>query len=93
MKTWYADFGDISMFYGSRKTVGALDTLPIYIERRNESGGFDFAEGLAPQCTFQRSCGFSEEELFGLAGLVRNNLLLLFRDSDVSEARQAAMPA
>ena len=61
--------------------AGGIDEIPVYFERESQNGDFDFAEGVAPQCVFHRSKGFSELELSELSRYLQANLLLLFEDA------------
>ena len=46
--------------------------------RPNDNNGFDFAEGKIPHYNFQKTYGFSEDELFRLREYMRNNAFLIW---------------
>ena len=81
VKHFYATIGDITITYGDIVEEGPVERLPVYVERPDGDGDFDFAEGITPACTFQRTRGFSEFELQGLSSLLQRNLLLLWEDA------------
>lgn len=57
-----------------------LDYVKVRFERPNETG-FDFAEGKLPHFTFQKSFGFSEDEIFQLIRYLKNNSALIWEFS------------
>jgi len=77
LKNYYSTVDDIilthsDMFYEdhSRKVL-------VRFERTNGKG-FDFAEGVLPECTFTKLSGFSEDELFELQDYIKNNSPLIW---------------
>lgn len=86
MKYRYGSIEGIELTYSDIKRVGFEEVLPVYFERDDGRGGFDFAEGIAPACTFQRSSGFSGQELSWLQQFLRNNLMLLWEDAKEAAA-------
>ena len=81
MKYLYSKVDGVTLTYGRIRRHGSIDEIPVYFERENQNGDFDFAEGVAPQCVFHRSRGFSELELSELSRYLQANLLLLFEDA------------
>jgi hypothetical protein len=49
----------------------------VRFERPNEKG-FDFAEGVLPECIFTKLSGFSEDEVFDLQDYMKSNSLLIW---------------
>ena len=78
MKNYYSTVDGITLTYGDLRKGELTDTIPVYFEREDGRGDFDFAEGAIPVCHFSRSRGFSEWELEGLRAFLRNNMLLIF---------------
>lgn len=83
MKRVFATFGDTTLLYGNVvEDENGIESIPVYFERPNaKSGDYDFAEGLVPNCTFQKSAGFSEFELSSLSRRLRDNMMLIFDDA------------
>lgn len=78
MKYFYSDIDGVRLSYGDIQPYGNMDCVPVYFERDDGEGDFDFAEGSVPYCAFTRSRGFSEQELEELRTYLRNNTMLLF---------------
>ena len=49
----------------------------VRFERANGKG-FDFAEGVLPECVFTKLFGFSDDELFDLQDYIRCNSPLIW---------------
>ena len=81
IKYLYSKVDGVTLTYGRIRRRGGIDEIPVYFERESQNGDFDFAEGVAPQCVFHRSKGFSELELSELSRYLQANLLLLFEDA------------
>jgi hypothetical protein len=54
-----------------------MDIVYVRFERPNKNG-FDFAEGKIPHFLFQKSYGFSEDEILYLIRYMKNNSALLW---------------
>ena len=81
MKHKYSWKDGVTLTYGDIRQVGYEEVLPVYFERPDGRGDFDFAEGITPACTFQRTRGFSEMELAELSSFLRDNMFLLWEDA------------
>jgi len=55
-----------------------MDVVHIRFERPNNKNGFDFAEGKIPHFSFDKSYGFSEDELLHLVQYMKNNSALIW---------------
>ena len=77
MKYLYSKVDGVTLTYGRIRRRGGIDEIPVYFERESQNGDFDFAEGVAPQCVFHRSKGFSELELSLLSTYSTNPLYVL----------------
>jgi hypothetical protein len=78
MKNFYCTLEDKTLTYGEIQQGEHFMEIPVYFERDDKNGDFDFAEGLIPQCTFSRSRGFSELELNDLSSFLRDNERIIF---------------
>lgn len=55
-----------------------IELVRIRFERPNNGNGFDFAEGKIPHFSFDKSYGFSEDELLHLTQYMKNNSALIW---------------
>jgi hypothetical protein len=62
--------------------------VTVRFERANEKG-FDFAEGVLPECTFSKTSGFSEDELFELSDYLKCNAILIWDYAQKGESQSA----
>ncbi|MDR1963378.1 MAG: hypothetical protein LBQ50_06335 [Planctomycetaceae bacterium] len=60
----------------------------VRFERPNNNG-FDFAEGMLPECTFNKLSGFSEEEIFELLDYLRCNSPLIWEYAQKGDENNA----
>lgn len=77
MKNYYSTVNGIVLTYSDIIDENDLETIQVRFERPTEKG-FDFAEGLIPHFIFQKSYGFSEDELMQLERYLRNNSSLIW---------------
>jgi hypothetical protein len=78
MKHLYCTIEDKTLTYGDIRQGEFIKEIPVYFERDDKNGDFDFAEGVIPQCTFSKSRGFSELELSDMSEFLRDNERLIF---------------
>lgn len=81
MKYFYSEIDGVTLTYGDVVDDGTLETVPVYFERDDGKGDFDFAEGSLPTCYFPRSRGFSELELEDLARFLKDNMVAIYDDA------------
>jgi len=77
MKHYYSTVEGVVLTHSGMRTENHSRRVYVYFERPNERG-FDFAEGLLPECVFTKTYGFSEDELFELTDYLRCNLFLIW---------------
>ena len=77
MKHYYSTVDGVVLTHSDMLTENHSRRVYVYFERPNEHG-FDFAEGLLPECVFTKTYGFSEDELFELQDYLRCNLFLIW---------------
>ena len=77
MKHYYSTVHDVVLTHSDMQKSGDGRHVGVRFERANEHG-FDFAEGLLPECTFQKTSGFTEDELFELTDYLRYNAILIW---------------
>ena len=76
---YYSTVNEIVMTHGALETDEySMPCVRVRFERPNQNNGFDFAEGRIPHFNFQKTFGFSEDELFGLREYMRDNALLIW---------------
>lgn len=76
---YYSTVGDIVTTHGALETDEyQTPCVRVRFERPNDKNGFDFAEGKIPHYSFQKTYGFSEDELFRLREYMRNNAFLIW---------------
>ena len=81
VKYFYSEIDGVTLTYGDIVDDGTLETVPVYFERDDGEGDFDFAEGSLPTCYFPRSRGFSELELEELARFLKDNMVAIYDDA------------
>ncbi|GHV11135.1 hypothetical protein AGMMS49938_01290 [Fibrobacterales bacterium] len=77
MKYYYSEVDNIVLTHSDMEISPFGRFVRVYFERSNNSG-FDFAEGSLPECEFNKSYGFSEDEIFSLQRYLRNNSPLIW---------------
>lgn len=76
---YYSTVNEIVLTHSAIEEREDIDIVTVRFERPSKSGnGFDFAEGKIPYFTFQKTYGFSEEELFKLKKYLKNNAVLIW---------------
>ena len=76
MKHYYSTIDDIVLTFSNIEIENGFDSITVLFERANKTG-FDFAEGKLPNNMFNKSYGFSEDELMELGNyLLRNSFLI-----------------
>lgn len=76
---YYSTVNEIVMMHGALETDEySTPCVRVRFERPNQNNGFDFAEGKIPHYKFQKTFGFSEDELFKLREYMRNNAFLIW---------------
>lgn len=78
MKHYYSTIDDNVLTFSDIHTDREIDYIRVYFERPNDSG-FDFAEGTIPACTFDKTYGFSQDDLMSMQAYLRNNELLIWQ--------------
>lgn len=81
MKHYYATINNVVITYGDIRQGEFVQEIPVYFERDDGNGDFDFAEGSLPSCYFNKSRGFSELELQKLSRFLRNNMKIIFDEA------------
>ena len=77
MKHYYSTVDGVALTHSDMLMEDHSRRVYVYFERPNERG-FDFAEGLLPECVFTKTYGFSEDELFELRDYLRCNAPLIW---------------
>ena len=77
MKNYYSTVDDIILTHSDMIYENNARSVIVRFERTN-GNGFDFAEGLLPECVFTKLSGFSEDEIFELKDYVRCNSALIW---------------
>lgn len=78
MEIYYSTVDDIVLTFSKIQKNGIFDEIYFRFERANKNGGFDFAEGKLPNCRFDKTYGFSEDELMELQNYLKNNAFLIW---------------
>lgn len=55
-----------------------IDVVHVHFERPSAKNSFDFADGKIPHFSFDKSYGFSEDELLHLVQYMKNNSALIW---------------
>lgn len=74
---YYSKVDDITTTHSAIVEENGMDVVYVRFERPNKTG-FDFAEGKIPNFTFDKSYGFSEDELLHLIQYMKNNSALIW---------------
>ena len=77
MKHYYSTVDGIVLTHSDMMFNNHSRCVSVRFERANEKG-FDFAEGMLPECVFLKSAGFDEDELFCINDYLRNNAVLIW---------------
>jgi hypothetical protein len=77
MKNYYSTVNGVVLTHSDLTVSENQRVVYARFERPNETG-FDFAECDLPFCSFSKTYGFSENELFELADYLKNNSLLIW---------------
>ena len=77
MKHYYSTVNGVILTHSDLTTIDNQRVVYTRFERPNENG-FDFAEGTLPFCAFDKTYGFSEDELFDLADYLKCNSMLIW---------------
>ena len=77
MKHYYSTVNNIALSHSDMLSGQLGRQVCVRFERPN-ANGFDFAEGVLPECVLQKSCGFTENELFELQDYLRCNAMLIW---------------
>lgn len=78
MKYHLMDINDMTVTFGDLHAGKLLDTVPYYVERDSGGPDLDFATGIIPFCTPQRSFGFTEAELWDIEALIHDNMGIVY---------------
>ena len=78
MKHYYSTIDENILTFSDVHREGSSDYIRVYFERPNDTG-FDFAEGTIPACSFTKTYGYSQDELFEMAEYLRCNELLIWQ--------------
>lgn len=81
MKHFYSeDSNGIVVTFSDIKSVNGIDTVPFYVEQevQGHREPFYFAEGVLPFFQFNRSYGFSSNQLNDLLDYIKRNSVLIF---------------
>lgn len=74
---YYSTVNDIVTTHSGIEEENGIDIVRVHFERPNNNG-FDFADGKIPHFNFDKSFGFSEDELLHLIQYMKNNSALLW---------------
>jgi hypothetical protein len=77
MKHYYSQVNNITLTHSDMTTENHSRRVIVRFERPNPKG-FDFAEGLLPECIFMKTAGFTEDEMFDLKDYLQCNALLIW---------------
>ena len=77
MKYYYSTVDNVVLTHSDLLTENNQRTVYVRFERPNNNG-FDFAESSLPFCAFNKTCGFTEDELFNLEDYLHHNSLLIW---------------
>jgi hypothetical protein len=77
MKHYYSTVDGVVLTHSDLTVAENQRVVYARFERPNKNG-FDFAEGSLPFCSFNKTYGFSEDELFELADYLQHNSLLIW---------------
>ena len=77
MRHYYSTVDGVVLTHSDMMTDVNSRRVIVRFERAS-STGFDFAEGMLPECVFNKTYGFSEDELFDLSDYLRCNAILIW---------------
>ena len=77
MKNYYSTVDDIILTFSNIEEINKFDSISVRFERANKNG-FDFAEGKLPNNLFDKTYGFSEDELMELENYLHKNSFLIW---------------
>jgi hypothetical protein len=77
MKYYYSTVDNVVLTHSDLLIENSQRTVYVRFERPNKKG-FDFAECSLPFCAFNKTCGFTEDELFILEDYLQHNSLLIW---------------
>lgn len=77
MKHYYSTVDGIMLTHSDMLYENHSRRVLIRFERPNDNG-FDFAEGVLPECIFTKLSGFTENEIFDLQDYARHNSALIW---------------
>lgn len=77
MKHYYSTVHDTVLTHSDMLFENYSRKVMLRFERARDNG-FDFAEGVLPECIFTKTSGFSEDELFDIRDYMRCNALLIW---------------
>lgn len=75
---YYSTVNDIVTTHSEVIEENGMDIVHVHFERPNDKNGFDFADGKIPHFNFDKSYGFSEDELLYLVQYMKNNSALIW---------------
>lgn len=74
---YYSTVNGVVLTHSNIKEKDFSQFVEVYFERAR-NGGFDFAQGRIPDFSFQKSCGFNEDELLDFTRYLKNNSALIW---------------
>lgn len=74
---YYSTINNIIMTHSAIIDDNSIESVIVHFERPNNTG-FDFADGRIPHFSFDKSYGFSEDELLYLIQYMKNNSALIW---------------
>jgi predicted RNase H-like HicB family nuclease len=77
VKHYYSTMNEIVLTHSDMLVDRLSRRVYVYFERPTEQG-FDFAEGVLPECVFTKTSGFSEDDLLELQDYLKCNALLIW---------------
>ncbi len=89
MSNYYSTINNVTLTFSNIFTENNIEMLNVRFERPTENG-FDFAEGRIPHFSFNKSCGFSEDEMLYFEKYLKNNASLIW---DIAREKGGALNA
>ena len=77
MSNYYLTVNNITLAFSNIYTENNVEVLDVRFERPTKTG-FDFAEGKIPHFLFNKTCGFTEDELLSFEKYLKNNASLIW---------------
>ncbi len=90
MKNYYSEVDNIILTFSDIEDVNGFDEISVRFERANDNGSFDFAEGKLPNNMFDKTYGFSEDELMELEKYLKDNAFLIWEIAKEKEGVRIA---